>query len=45
VCDGTWAILAGRLRTVLAAQARLRHRITGGLLVGAGLGLAMARRS
>jgi len=26
------------------AQARLRNRISGGLLVGAGLGLALARR-
>ncbi len=45
VCDSTWAILAGRLRALLVAHARLRNRITGGLLVGAGLGLAMARRS
>jgi len=44
VCDSLWAILAGRLRVLLVAQARLRNRITGGLLVGAGLGLAMARR-
>jgi threonine/homoserine/homoserine lactone efflux protein len=45
VCDSTWAILAGRLRALLLAHARLRNRITGGLLVGAGAGLAMARRS
>jgi len=45
VCDSGWAILAGRLRALLVARARLRNRITGGLLVGAGLGLAMARRS
>lgn len=45
VCDSTWAILAGRLRALLGAHARLRNRLTGGLLVGAGLGLAMARRS
>jgi threonine/homoserine/homoserine lactone efflux protein len=44
VCDSAWAILAGRLCALLVAHARLRHRITGGLLVGAGLGLAMARR-
>jgi homoserine/homoserine lactone efflux protein len=44
VCDSLWAILAGRLRTLLVAHARLRNRITGGLLVGAGFGLAMARR-
>jgi threonine/homoserine/homoserine lactone efflux protein len=45
VCDSTWAILAGRLRALLVAHARLRNRLAGGLLVGAGLGLAMARRS
>jgi threonine/homoserine/homoserine lactone efflux protein len=45
VMDGTWAILAGRLRALLTLHARLRNRITGGLLVGAGVGLAMARRS
>ncbi|MCW5737300.1 MAG: LysE family translocator [Enhydrobacter sp.] len=44
VCDSGWAILAGRLRTLLIAHARLRNRLTGGLLVGAGVGLALARR-
>lgn len=44
VLDGVWAILAGRLRALLTTHARLRNRLTGGLLVGAGLGLALARR-
>jgi threonine/homoserine/homoserine lactone efflux protein len=44
VCDSTWAILAGRLRMLIVAHARLRNRVTGGLLVGAGVGLALARR-
>src|SRR5689334_12889989 len=44
VLDSLWAILAGRLRALLVARAKLRNRITGGLLVGAGLGLALARR-
>ncbi|MDP3159665.1 MAG: LysE family translocator [Reyranella sp.] len=44
VLDGLWAILAGRLRALLTSHARLRNRLTGGLLIGAGLGLALARR-
>src|SRR5258708_18390647 len=43
VLDSLWAVLAGRLRALLVAQAKLRNRITGGLLVGAGLGPAFAR--
>ncbi len=44
--DGTCAILGGRLRPWVTsrARARIRNRVTGGLLVGAGLGLALARR-
>ncbi|CAN5604283.1 LysE family translocator [soil metagenome] len=44
ICDSMWAILAGRLRALLVAHTRLRNRITGGMLVGAGVGLALARR-
>jgi homoserine/homoserine lactone efflux protein len=44
VLDSLWALLAGRLRELLTARARLRNRVTGGLLVGAGLGLALARK-
>lgn len=42
--DGTWAMLASRLRGLLRARARLRNRLTGGLLIGAGIGLAFARK-
>ena len=42
--DGGWALLAGRLRPVLAVHGKLRNRISGGFLFGAGLGLALARK-
>jgi homoserine/homoserine lactone efflux protein len=44
VLDSLWAMLAARLRALLVARARLRNRVTGGLMIGAGLGLALARR-
>ena len=45
--DGAVALLGGRLRGFLASQrrARIRNRITGTFLIGAGLGLALARRT
>jgi threonine/homoserine/homoserine lactone efflux protein len=44
--DGGYVLLAGRLRQLFRGQrrARLRNRLTGSLLIGAGLGLALARR-
>jgi len=42
--DSGWAVLAGRARGFLAGRGRLRNRLSGGLLIGAGLGLALARR-
>jgi homoserine/homoserine lactone efflux protein len=44
IVDGGWALLAARFRGALAVNGRLRNRMTGGLLMGAGLGLALARR-
>ena len=45
--DGGYALIAGRARAFLRTrrQARLRNRITGSLLITAGLGLALARRN
>lgn len=44
--DGFYAVVAGRARGWLvgAGKAKLRHGITGTLLLGTGLGLALARR-
>jgi homoserine/homoserine lactone efflux protein len=46
VLDGGYAMLAGRLRLLFRGRrrARLRNRLTGSLLIGAGLGLALVRR-
>jgi homoserine/homoserine lactone efflux protein len=43
--DGSWALLAAKARFLLAARGRLRNRLSGLLLLGAGLGLALVRRS
>ena len=42
--DGCWALAAGRARGLLARHRKLRNRISGGLLMGAGVGLALARQ-
>jgi threonine/homoserine/homoserine lactone efflux protein len=41
--DGSWALAAGRARHLLASRGRLRNRISGGMLIGAGVVLAAAR--
>ena len=42
--DVSWALLAGRARKFLAGRGRVRNRIAGGFLIGAGVGLALAHR-
>lgn len=42
--DGGWALAAGRARRILETNGRFRNRVSGCLLIGAGLGLAFARR-
>ena len=42
--DSGWALAAGWARPLLARHGRVRNRLTGGLMVGAGLGLAVAHR-
>lgn len=42
--DCLWALFARPLARALKLDGRLRNRLTGGLLMGAGLGLALARR-
>jgi threonine/homoserine/homoserine lactone efflux protein len=41
--DCLWAIGAGQFRSLLGAGSRLFNRISGGVLIGAGLGLALDR--
>lgn len=41
--DCAWAMLAGRARGWIVARGRLLNRISGGLLAGAGIGLAASR--
>jgi len=45
VLDSAWAILAAKARHVFVGRDHLRTRLTGCLLIGAGVGLALARRS
>lgn len=45
VGDSLWAIFAARARDWIENIGHLRNRIAGGLLLGAGLALAMSRRA
>lgn len=41
--DSLWAFAAGQARGLLATRGRFRNRLSGGLLMGAGAALALAR--
>lgn len=43
VLDSVWALTAARLRVALSTRARTRNRVSGAVLIGAGLGLALER--
>jgi homoserine/homoserine lactone efflux protein len=43
--DSLWALLAARFGAALSTNRRLRNRLTGALLTGAGVGLALARKA
>ncbi len=43
--DSLWVAFAGSARTWFVKVGRLRNRIAGGFLIGAGIGLALARKS
>ena len=45
VIDSGWALLAGRARGLVARFGRARNRLTGAVLIGAAMGLALARRT
>lgn len=42
--DSLWALAAARARLLLGTRGRLRNRISGGILMAAGIGLALAPR-
>ena len=43
--DSLWVAFAGSARTWISKVGRLRNRIAGGFLIGAGVGLALVRKS
>ncbi|BCJ90942.1 transporter [Terrihabitans soli] len=43
VLDSSWALTAGSARRLLSTHAKWRNRISGSLLMGAGIGMALAR--
>ena len=43
IVDSGWALLAARAKRALAGRGRLRQRLSGGILIGAALGMAVIR--
>jgi threonine/homoserine/homoserine lactone efflux protein len=43
--DSLWVAFAGSARKWFSKIGRLRNRVTGGFLIGAGVGLALARKT
>jgi threonine/homoserine/homoserine lactone efflux protein len=43
--DALWALFAASARSLLGKYGRFSRRLTGGFLVGAGIGLALSRRT
>ena len=43
--DSMWALFAAKARNWLKRYAKIRNRLTGGLLVGSGIGLALTRQN
>ncbi len=41
--DSLWALAAGKARPFLSRRGRLTNRLSGGMMLGAGVGLALAR--
>jgi homoserine/homoserine lactone efflux protein len=44
VVDTSWALLAARLGNFLRKRSKIRNRLTAGLMMGAGIGMALAKR-
>ena len=44
VLDSCWAVLAGRLHGLVARHGKIHNRLSGGCLISAGIGLALAHR-
>jgi threonine/homoserine/homoserine lactone efflux protein len=42
--DLSWAVLSGRLAHLLRSRSKIRNRLTAGLMLGAGIGLALAKK-